>query len=88
MDPVEELEKEIEAEEKASKAKDDFDEESKDKWGEMAEPLIITREDKKRTAPSAAKKRGFYKKSLKRSSATDDIDSITKSKESEVTGTT
>jgi hypothetical protein len=54
----------------------------------MGEPLIITREDKKRTAPSAANKRGFYKKALKRSSATDDIDSISKSKESEVTGTT
>ena len=62
----------------------DLMEESKDKW-EAEDKPIITREDKKKNKPSAAKKRGFYKKCLKRSSATDDIDSIAPLKEPEAT---
>ena len=50
----------------------------KENW-EAEDAKIVTREDKKKR--SAASKRGFYKKVLKRSSATDDIDSITTSKE-------
>ena len=52
----------------------------------IEDPIIITREEKAKDKPSAASKRGFYKKALKRSSATDDIDSIANSKESGVTG--
>ncbi|CAI2379572.1 unnamed protein product [Moneuplotes crassus] len=69
--------------------KKELDEESKDQVDDPKEcppassekpdseesPKIITREDKKKM--SGAKKRGFYKRCLKRSSATDDIDSLT-----------
>ena len=65
----------------------DLAEESKDKW-DIEDKPIITREDKKKNKPSAAKKRGFYKKCLKRSSATDDIDSIGISKEADASATT
>ncbi len=58
-------------------------EEEKDKI-EEGEKVIITREDKKKKA-SNARKRGFYKKCLKRSSATDDIDSLTMPKEGTTT---
>ena len=61
-----------------------LEEEAKDTW-DPDQPEIITREDRKKNKPNAAKKRGFYKKCLKRSSATDDIDSIGQSKGGEST---
>lgn len=59
---------------------EELKDEANDKW-DLDEPKIITREEKSKSKASAASKRGFYKKTLKRSSATDDIDSISKSNE-------
>ena len=42
--------------------------------------LIVTREEKDKRKTDIDAKRGFYKKWMKRSSATDDIDTISKSK--------
>lgn len=55
------------------------DEEDDDKW-EIEGMGIVTREEKNTDKPSIAAKRGLYKKALKRSSATDDIDSIQSNK--------
>ena len=71
--------------EKKNSTDKENEEESKDVC-DMAESDIVTREDKKKAKPSAAKKRGMYKKALKRSSATDDIDMISKDKDEQLTG--
>ena len=86
MDTAESETKELQEEKDRKLTNDgDCEEECKDTC-DIVEPAIVTREDKKKGKPSASKKRGMYKKALKRSSATEDIDLVSKSKDEQLTG--